>query len=48
MKSLCSEIGLCIAERHVIVDVYPCMSDALLYLELVAEGRVDRLRGNPR
>ena len=48
MKPLCSEIDLSIAQRQVVVDVYSCRSDALLYLELVAEGCVDRLCGNPR
>ena len=48
IKSSRSEIDLCTAQRHAVIDVDSCRSDSLLYLELVAEGCVDWLRGNPR
>ena len=48
MKPHRSEIDLRTAQHQVVTDAYSCRSEALLYLQLAAEGCVDWLRGNPR
>jgi hypothetical protein len=48
VRALRSDIDLLFAQLQGVIDLCCCRSDGLFYHEFMAEGCVNRLRGNPR